>query len=67
MSKPKKAELVTEAVVEPETEAVAESVADTFDPQAEHAAWCAARRAEGWVYGPVFSGTMKTDPRLTDA
>lgn len=34
------------------------------DPQRLHESWCAAKRAEGWVYGPVKDAAAKTHPCL---
>lgn len=33
-------------------------------PEQTHEAWCAHKRAEGWVHGPVKDGEAKTHPCL---
>lgn len=33
-------------------------------PEELHESWCAFKRADGWVYGPVKDGDAKTHPCL---
>ena len=34
------------------------------EPEASHAAWCAKKEAEGWIYGPIKDIEEKTHPNL---
>lgn len=42
---------------------VREAVAGA-DPELLHEAWCEAKRADGWVHGPVKNADAKTHPCL---
>jgi hypothetical protein len=35
-------------------------------PSEQHDAWCADKRKDGWVYGPVKDSEAKTHPCLVD-
>lgn len=35
-----------------------------IDPEASHAAWCAKKEADGWIYGPIKDMENRTHPNL---
>ena len=40
------------------------AVLDGSTPESLHTSWCHARRAAGWVYGPVLDRNAKVHPCL---
>jgi hypothetical protein len=40
------------------------SVLSGAGPEEQHEAWCAGKRRDGWVFGPVKDGAAKTHPCL---